>query len=55
MDCYFVRERVESEEILPMPIACKDQVANIFIKSLGAQQLQDFLGKLGVTDLHAPT
>ncbi|KAL4588959.1 hypothetical protein LXL04_001860 [Taraxacum kok-saghyz] len=45
MDCYFVRERVESEEILPMPIASKDQVADIFTKSLDAQQLQDFLGK----------
>ncbi|KAI3730193.1 hypothetical protein L6452_18870 [Arctium lappa] len=55
MDCYFVRERVESKEIVPMQIDSKTQVADIFTKSLGAQTFHDFLGKLGVINLHAPT
>ncbi|KAK1414482.1 hypothetical protein QVD17_30227 [Tagetes erecta] len=54
MDCFFVRERVESHEILPLHVASKQQVADLFTKPLGAQPLRDLLGKLGVRDLHTP-
>nr|XP_043611887.1 uncharacterized mitochondrial protein AtMg00810-like [Erigeron canadensis] len=36
MDCFFVRERVESREILPICVASKQQVADLFTKPLGA-------------------
>ncbi|KAK1412293.1 hypothetical protein QVD17_33424 [Tagetes erecta] len=55
MDCYFVRERVESNEIQTMEIATNLQVADILTKPLGTQSLQRLLNKLGVRDLHAPT
>ncbi|KAD4586282.1 hypothetical protein E3N88_23883 [Mikania micrantha] len=52
MDCYFVRERVESRYICLMPIATKDQIADILTKALGANTLRFLLCKLGVRDLH---
>uniref|UniRef100_A0A251TBB6 Putative ribonuclease H-like domain, Reverse transcriptase, RNA-dependent DNA polymerase n=1 Tax=Helianthus annuus TaxID=4232 RepID=A0A251TBB6_HELAN len=54
MDCYFVRERVESREICAMPIDSKLQLADLLTKDLGASQLRFLLGKLGVVDLHTP-
>ncbi|GJS88300.1 putative RNA-directed DNA polymerase [Tanacetum coccineum] len=55
MDCYFVRERVDSMEICPMPIATKDQIADVLTKALGANSLRFLLYKLGARNLHAPT
>ncbi|KAJ0580529.1 putative RNA-directed DNA polymerase [Helianthus annuus] len=54
MDCYFVRERVESGEILPMHIATRSQIADLFTKALGSQHLNSLLLKLGIRNLHAP-
>ena len=53
MDCYFVRERVESKEIVPMNISSKMQVADLLTKVLTKQQLQFLLGKIGIANLHA--
>ncbi|XP_071704112.1 uncharacterized mitochondrial protein AtMg00810-like [Rutidosis leptorrhynchoides] len=53
MDCYFVRERVESKEVLPCPIATTMQIADLLTKRLGTQQLQFLLNKLGTRNLHA--
>lgn len=55
MDCYFVRERVESNEILPCKISTEHQVADLFTKALGAARFRFLVGKLGVRNLHAPT
>ncbi|KAJ0930094.1 hypothetical protein HanPSC8_Chr04g0145331 [Helianthus annuus] len=55
MDCYFIRERVDSREIQPKPIDTKMQIADLLTKGLGTQQLKFLLGKLGMKDLHAPT
>nr|GEV48199.1 putative reverse transcriptase, RNA-dependent DNA polymerase, Gag-polypeptide of LTR copia-type [Tanacetum cinerariifolium] len=53
MDCYFVRERVESKEIIPMYISSKMQVVDLLTKGLTAQQLQFLLGKISIANLHA--
>ena len=54
MDCYFVRERVQSKEIAPRKIRSEHQLADVFTKAQGRRQLTAFLGKLGIVDLHAP-
>ncbi|KAL4586016.1 hypothetical protein LXL04_010646 [Taraxacum kok-saghyz] len=54
MDCYFVRERVETKEIQPICVHTSLQIADIFTKALGADRLKTLLGKLGIRDLHAP-
>ncbi|GKC44407.1 secreted RxLR effector protein 161-like protein [Tanacetum coccineum] len=54
MDCYFVRERVDSMEICPMPIATKDQIADVLTKALGANSLRFLLYNLeGISQLLA--
>ena len=55
MDCYFVRERVESKEIVPRSINTNLQIADLLTKGLGMKQLSFLLDKLGVRNLHAPT
>ncbi|XP_021971581.1 uncharacterized mitochondrial protein AtMg00810-like [Helianthus annuus] len=53
MDCYFVRERVESKEIIPMKISSTMQVADLLTKGLTSQQLLFLLDKIGIANLHA--
>nr|GEV71831.1 reverse transcriptase, RNA-dependent DNA polymerase [Tanacetum cinerariifolium] len=55
MDCYFVRERVDSQEVVPLPIHTKMQVADLFTKALGQQQFESIVGKLGMQNLNAPS
>ncbi|KAM0024789.1 putative RNA-directed DNA polymerase [Helianthus debilis subsp. tardiflorus] len=55
MDCHFVRERVESREILPAHIESHLQIADLLTKPLDGQRLAILLDKLGITNLHAPT
>ncbi|GKD61661.1 hypothetical protein Tco_1299170 [Tanacetum coccineum] len=55
IDYYFVHERVESKEIIPMKISSKMQIADLLTKGLPAYQHQFLLGKIGITDLHAPS
>ncbi|KAJ9542449.1 LOW QUALITY PROTEIN: hypothetical protein OSB04_028955 [Centaurea solstitialis] len=55
MDCYCVRERVETQEIHPLHVDSKLQIADLFTKGLAAPQLSVLLGKLGVVNLHTPT
>lgn len=55
MDCFFVREYVESGEILHAEIRTKDQLADMFTKPLGTDRFRLLLGKMGVRDLHIPS
>ncbi|KAK1435086.1 hypothetical protein QVD17_00846 [Tagetes erecta] len=55
MDCFFVRERVESKDIVPLNINSKMQIADLLTKGLGTQQLHFLLGKMGIKDLYAPS
>lgn len=55
MDCYFVRERVESQHIQPCFIHTTNKLADIFTKPLGTERFRFLLAKLGVRNLHGPT
>nr|GEX76353.1 putative reverse transcriptase, RNA-dependent DNA polymerase, Gag-polypeptide of LTR copia-type [Tanacetum cinerariifolium] len=55
MDCFFVRERVETRDIETKPIESKLQLADLLTKCLGTQQLRSLLNKMGIRDLHAPS
>nr|GEV01512.1 auxin transport protein BIG [Tanacetum cinerariifolium] len=54
IDCYFVKERVESHEIEPFHVDTKMQIADLLTKALGSKQLEFQLVKLGMRNLHAP-
>lgn len=55
MDCYFVRERVDSKEVELWKIPTSKQLADVFTKALGSDQFHRLVGKLGIHDLHLPT
>ena len=55
MDCYFVRERVESVEIQPRKIDIADQIADIFTKALGLDCFRYLFSKMDICDIHAPS
>ncbi|KAL0402521.1 UNVERIFIED_CONTAM: Retrovirus-related Pol polyprotein from transposon RE2 [Sesamum latifolium] len=54
MDCYFVRERVQSREIMPKKIS-RSTIGRYIYQSFRQGQIQIMLVKLGIADLHAPT
>ncbi|CAL1367161.1 unnamed protein product [Linum trigynum] len=53
MDCYFVRERVQSGDIKPLKVSSHLQLADMFTKGLGAERFHFLLSKLHVRNLHA--
>ncbi|KAH9659734.1 protein kinase domain-containing protein [Citrus sinensis] len=54
LDCHFVRERVQSNLLLPLHIPTSMRVADVFTKPLGHALFHHHIRKLGVVDLHAP-
>uniref|UniRef100_A0A2N9EIP0 Reverse transcriptase Ty1/copia-type domain-containing protein n=1 Tax=Fagus sylvatica TaxID=28930 RepID=A0A2N9EIP0_FAGSY len=55
IDCHFVRERLQSHDLVTSFVPSHLQLADIFTKALGRQAFQSILNKLGIFDLHAPT
>lgn len=55
VDCHFIRDLILSGKVRTGHIRTHFQPADLLTKSLGAQQFQFLLGKLGIRDLHAPT
>ena len=55
LDCHFMRERVQSNLLLPLRIHNSIQITDIFTKPLDCDLFLHHVRKLGVVDLHAPT
>jgi hypothetical protein len=55
VDCHFIREEIQKGNIVTAHVRTFLQLANIFIKALGNDQFQFLLGKLGISNPHAPT
>jgi len=55
VDCHFVHERLLSRDIHTFYTPITEQLTDIFMKALGHWQFQYLCGKLGVSNLHAPT
>ncbi|CAL1370920.1 unnamed protein product [Linum trigynum] len=55
MDCYFVRERVQSGHIVPLKFTSHLQLADLFTKGLGADRFRFLLSKLSVRVLPVST
>lgn len=54
MDCHFIRDEIIRKKIATEHVSAKSQLADIFTKALGRKEVEAFLGKLGVCDLHFP-
>ncbi|KAG7564441.1 Ribonuclease H-like superfamily [Arabidopsis suecica] len=55
LDCHFVRDQIVAGAVKPFHVSTEDQLADILTKALGRKEFDDFLHKLGICDLHAPT
>ena len=53
LDCHFVREKLESSDVLFSYILTRQQPVGIFTKSLGKKQFMYLRRKLGMIDPHA--
>ena len=54
VDCLYVRDQIQVGNIATFHVRTDVQFADLFTKTLGKQQFQFFLRKLGIRDLHAP-
>ncbi|GAU27876.1 hypothetical protein TSUD_159700 [Trifolium subterraneum] len=54
IDCHFVREKIESGDIVTSFVNSNDQLADVFTKSLRGPRINYICGKLGAFDLYAP-
>ncbi|XP_073226952.1 secreted RxLR effector protein 161-like [Cicer arietinum] len=54
IDCHFVREKIESGDIISSFVKSNDQLADVFTKSLRGPRISYICNKLGAFDLYAP-
>ncbi|XP_020959729.1 uncharacterized protein LOC110263178 [Arachis ipaensis] len=54
IDCHFIREKLQSGEIVTAFVNSNDQLADIFTKALRGPRIQYICNKLGAYDLYAP-
>lgn len=54
IDCYFIMDKVLSEEIVTDFVGSNDQLADIFTKSLRGPQVDSICNKHGAYDMYAP-
>ncbi|KAL1291116.1 hypothetical protein AAHE18_20G178400 [Arachis hypogaea] len=54
IDCHFIREKLQSGEIVSTFVNSNDQLADIFTKALRGPQIQYICNKLDAYDLYAP-
>jgi hypothetical protein len=50
IDCHFIREKVQSKEIVTLFVKSEDQLANILTKGLSVKAFEDITCKLGLFD-----
>uniref|UniRef100_A0A2N9FEQ5 Reverse transcriptase Ty1/copia-type domain-containing protein n=1 Tax=Fagus sylvatica TaxID=28930 RepID=A0A2N9FEQ5_FAGSY len=55
IDCHFIRERIQSKEIVIAHVSSHDLLVDIFTKALGRDCFLSLSSKLGIANLHAPT
>ncbi|XP_060182544.1 secreted RxLR effector protein 161-like [Lycium barbarum] len=55
IDCHFVREKIAQGMLKTEHIHTKEQLTDLFTKSLGRAQHQYLLGKLGLKNLFQPS
>ncbi|KAK8933904.1 hypothetical protein KSP39_PZI015550 [Platanthera zijinensis] len=54
VDCHFVREKVQSKELMLEHVPASGQVVDVLTKALSCKLYYQFLSKLGAYDLYAP-
>ena len=55
IDRHFIKEKLDRGEICMPFVPTTEQLADVFTKGLYRQKFEDFLSKLGMKDIFAPT
>lgn len=55
IDCHIVREKLQASEISLIYISSRDELVDIFTKSLGQDSFNYLSHKLGLLNIHSPT
>ena len=55
MDCHFIHDKIQDGSIVTKHVASKNELADVFTKSLGKEAFSTMMRKLGVLDIHSPT
>jgi hypothetical protein len=55
VDCHFICNEIQTGNIETVHVRSSFQLADIFTEALGHAQFQFLLGKLGISNPHAPT
>ena len=54
VDCHFIREKIQSEDVVLSYINTNEQMAYFLTMSVGRKQLNNVLFKLGIVNIDAP-
>ena len=54
VDCHFIRQKIESGDIIIRFVHSCDQLADVFTKALRGPRVNYICNKLGAYDLYAP-
>jgi len=52
INCHIVREKLQANLFHLLPIASKQQLANVFTKALEPKLFTDIVNKLGIMNIH---
>ncbi|PKI65567.1 hypothetical protein CRG98_014067 [Punica granatum] len=54
VDCHFVREKLQSQDIVTTFVSSNDQLTDIFTKALRGSRVDYICNKLGIHNIYAP-
>ena len=55
IDRHFIKEKLEAKIIKFPFVKSKDQLADVLTKTVSSRVFYNFLGKLGIENIYAPT
>ena len=54
-DCHLIREKIQDGFVKTLHVTSPNQLADIMTKSLGFQQFQNLISKMGIHNIYAPS
>ena len=55
LDCHLIREKIQDGFVKTLHVTSLNQLADIMTKSLGSQQFQNLISKMGIHNIYAPS
>ena len=55
VDRHFIKEKIEQGEICMTSVSSKSQIADVLTKGIPREDIENYVDKLGMIDIYAPT